>query len=299
MSLLRSWVGTDTTFAAEAGWPLVCPRCHGHVGSGADEQAWSCESCAASWPLCRGLPSLYEEEQVTGTDRFMRLFYDGLPSLHDPLTRHLLPRLQHGASEEQLRRGFLDRMGLWCFGWELQGRVPQVLEVGLGTGVNIQMLFDRLRGHFEVDYWGVDLSRGMLRECQRRQLPDRARVRLAMADVHALPFASDSMDLVFHVGAMGSFRDPAAALAEMVRVARPGARIVVVDEQLDPSLERTLATRLKFWLVTFYDDDPGAPVHHLPPGMEQVQVSQITPFYYCLSFIKPAGSSPTRSTTAP
>lgn len=224
---------------------------------------------------------------MVGTDRLMRRFYDGLPSLHDPLTRHLLPRLQHGASEQQLREGFLDRMELEGLG----GR-PRILEVGIGTGVNLPLLIERLPRGQTVDYWGLDLSRGMLGQCQRRKIPEQAALSLVMGDVHALPFASDSMDLVFHVGAMGSFRDPVQALSELHRVARPGAQVVVVDEQLDPALPKTRRTRLAFWMVTFYDDAPGAPLAHLPNGVGEVALAQITPFYYCLSFRKAAGPPP-------
>src|SRR5262245_16908696 len=59
-----------------------------------------------------GLPRLYREEEVRGTDRLMRLFYDGLPKLHDPLTKMLLPVLQLGGSEDEGRRRYMERLQL-------------------------------------------------------------------------------------------------------------------------------------------------------------------------------------------
>lgn len=278
----------DGTHAASPGPPLACPACGGGLDAG-----WACAGCGRRWPDRGGLPALYEEAEVTGSDRLMRRFYDGLPSLHDPLTHHLLPRLQHGASEDDLREGFLRRMDLLRFAGRRAEEGPlRVLEVGLGTGVNLPRLARHLPRGLEVEYWGMDLSRGMLGQCQRRAVPPGFTLNLVMGDVHALPFEDEAFDVVFHVGAMGSFRDPARALSELVRVARPGCRLVVVDEQLDPALPRSLRTRLAFWLVTFYDDQPGAPLAHLPPGVDDVRVDQITPFYYCLRFRKPPASSP-------
>ena len=90
---------------------------------------------------------------------------------------------------------------------------------------------------------------------------------------------------MFHIGALGSFRDPAAALAEMGRVAKPGTPVVVVDEQLDQGSHNGLRARLAFRLLTFYDTDPHAPVEALPGGATDVQVDQISRFYYCMRFV--------------
>ena len=45
-----------------------------------------------------------------------------------------------------------------------------------------------------------------------------------------LPFRSESFDCVFHVGGINFFNDKGRALRELVRVAKPGVKIVVVDE---------------------------------------------------------------------
>src|SRR5262249_26442279 len=72
---------------------LVCPACRGKLDQvpQRNESALHCTQCSAVWPVKEGIPVLYREEAVRGTDRLMRLFYDTLPVFHDPLTRHLLP----------------------------------------------------------------------------------------------------------------------------------------------------------------------------------------------------------------
>ncbi len=59
---------------------LVCPLCRGSLSPSPSsrepirEGKLDCAGCRASWPIERGLPRLYREEAVRGTDRLMRLF---------------------------------------------------------------------------------------------------------------------------------------------------------------------------------------------------------------------------------
>lgn len=239
------------------------------------------------WEVRGQTPLLYREAEVQGTDRLMRAIYDAFPALHDPATLVLTPIMQ-GTSEAQVRQGYLPALELDGLRPREDGRPLRILEVGVGAGANLPLLAEALSPGLSVELWGVDLSWGMLRQCQRRLrgagLPPTF---LAMADAHALPFVDGAFDRVFHVGAMGSYRDPARALAEMARVAMPGTPVVVVDEQLDPQRSHGLYHRLWFRALTFYDDDPRCPVEALPSEAREVRVEQVSRFYYCLSFQMP------------
>jgi SAM-dependent methyltransferase len=97
------------------------------------------------------------------------------------------------------------------------------LDVGCGTGV----LAARLA---EAGYavTGVDPSAGML-EILRSRAPGVAAVE---ASGTALPFDGDHFDVVLSVATFHHIAEPDAVrrtLAEMVRVARPGGRILVWD----------------------------------------------------------------------
>lgn len=259
---------------------MRCPRSHTALRLQGDHLI---SDAGDRWGAHRGMPALVQEAEVTGTDRLMRVIYDTLPALHDPATRVLTPIMQ-GVTERQLRRGYLPFLELNAMG-PVEGRPLRILEIGVGGGANLPLLQRALNPSRPVEIWGVDLSQGMLRQCQARlsrgNLPPTL---LMMADVHALPFADHSFDRVFHVGAMGNFRDPALALAEMARVARPDTPIVIVDEQLAPSHTRSLYHRLWFRALTFYDDAPQSPRHLLPSVAYDVHEVQLSPFYYCLRF---------------
>ena len=97
------------------------------------------------------------------------------------------------------------------------------LDVGCGTGVLAQRL--AAAGYEMV---GLDPSGGML-EVLAERAPDVRGVRGSGTE---MPFDDGSFDLVFTVAAMHHIADPAqvrTTLGEMVRVTRPGGRIVIWD----------------------------------------------------------------------
>jgi SAM-dependent methyltransferase len=77
---------------------------------------------------------------------------------------------------------------------------------------------------------GLDATEAMLEEA--RKLADResvGNVAWHHGDVYALPFADDAFDIVTSRFAFHHLQEPARAFAEMVRVARPGGRVVLCD----------------------------------------------------------------------
>jgi SAM-dependent methyltransferase len=104
----------------------------------------------------------------------------------------------------------------------------RVLEVGIGGGDNLPLLPPGWT------VYGVDIARTLLAACRDR-FPGLDG-RLAWAEAEALPFGDATFDAVYTVGGFNYFRDPVAALREMRRVSRPGAPLVVADE--DPDLIR-------------------------------------------------------------
>ena len=97
------------------------------------------------------------------------------------------------------------------------------LDVGCGTGV----LAERL-ANAGYEMVGVDPSAGMLQILEART----PLVRPVHASGTSLPFDDDSFDLVVTVAVMHHIADPddvRQSLSEMVRVVRPGGRVVVWD----------------------------------------------------------------------
>ncbi|NOJ93515.1 methyltransferase domain-containing protein [Corallococcus coralloides] len=275
---------------------LACPDCRGQLvwhgqreDDRLDEGRLLCGGCGETWTVEDGLARLYREDRVQGTDRLMRHLYDGLPALHDPLTTVLTPLFQ-SVSESRMRDGYMRRLELGALKPRDDGQPVRVLEVGVGAGANLPRIRGALPPGLPVEVWGLDLSTGMLAQCGKRLRKGRGvkDTRLLVADAHALPFKDGLFDRVFHVGGIGSYRQPAVALREMARVARPGTPLVVVDEQLDAAFRPSLFQRAAFRALTFYTRDAKSPRDLLPRNAEGVIEEQVSPFYYCLTFRVPA-----------
>lgn len=106
-----------------------------------------------------------------------------------------------------------------------------ILDVGCGTGQDAQELARAVGPHGLVV--GIDSSETMLQEARARVASLHLPVEYVQADATQLPFADASFDGCRASRVLGHLHEPALALAEMVRVARPGARIVVADGDLD------------------------------------------------------------------
>jgi ubiquinone/menaquinone biosynthesis C-methylase UbiE/uncharacterized protein YbaR (Trm112 family) len=274
---------------------LACPACRGGLdfrGTTAGEEittgALRCEQCNREWPVEAGLPRLFDDDEVRGFERVMRLIYDAFAPFHDAVTRFVVPVMQCGM-EASTRNAYMRRLDLPRLAPKNGRRPVRILEIGIGTGANVPLVERLLPRGLDVELWGVDYSRGMIEQCRRRLARHEGhRVRLVLADAHALPFRDREFDRVFHVGGIATYRDPRRALAEMARVARPGTPIVVVDERLDPSRPQSLYHRLMFRALTFYDPAPASPRAYLPEVATDVIDEQASRFYYCLRFSIPA-----------
>lgn len=118
----------------------------------------------------------------------------------------------------------------------LDGLTPgRLLDVGCGTG---HVLNDAAQRGF--DGVGIDSSEGMLeRACSR---PYVQKSMLVRASATSLPFPDNEFDVVFASGSLVHVHDIALAVSEILRVAKPGGTIRIVDH-LTP-IKRSLSTPL-------------------------------------------------------
>jgi ubiquinone/menaquinone biosynthesis C-methylase UbiE len=137
------------------------------------------------------------------------------------------------ADESMVRNLAAQAEAIWPQEVGLVGRyrgARDVLDVGCGTGeITVRLAAEILEARFV----GVDLIEDHLELARKKASHFADRVRFQQADAFELPFARGSFDLVVCRHMLQSIPTPERVLAEMVRVARPGAWLHVIAEDYD------------------------------------------------------------------
>jgi demethylmenaquinone methyltransferase/2-methoxy-6-polyprenyl-1,4-benzoquinol methylase len=104
-----------------------------------------------------------------------------------------------------------------------------ILDVCTGTG-DLALAYDRAAGR-RVPIVGTDFCMPMLVPARKKAAARRAseRVRFVEADTQSLPFPDDHFQLVTVAFGLRNVTDTDRGLAEMVRVARPGGRVAILE----------------------------------------------------------------------
>ena len=138
---------------------------------------------------------------------FVARVYEKLASVYD---------YTFGPTLHPARLQAIQRMGI--------GAGDRVLEVGVGTGINLGLY------PAGCSVTGIDFSGSMLEKAWKRVDRKGLRnVRLFEMDAASLTFADGSFDIVYAPYLISVVPDPVAVVREMLRVCRPGGRIVVLN----------------------------------------------------------------------
>ena len=261
---------------------LACPTCHGQLEYFCAEPGVEdcqtgnlyCRTCSINYSIVQGIPCFLQPQELSGLNqRFARL-YNWFSWLYRPFSKLAFAYI--GMSEEQGRREITDR---------LNPRGGKVLEVSVGPGVNLPYLVNRPD---VSEIYGLDISYGQLKRCQSYAHGKGWDVSLFHGNGEKLPFRDESFDSVFHIGGINFFNDKKAAIEEMIRVAKPGARIIIADES------EMGARGYERFIPGFKSSFGGkresitAPLNLVPSQMLETHVVDVWKgWLYCLEFTKP------------
>ena len=106
----------------------------------------------------------------------------------------------------------------------------QVLELGIGSGLNVKH-YDAKRVSKVI---GVDPSEESWQLAQPAVQQSDVPVEYLQSSAEEIPLATDSVDTAVITYTLCTIPDPSRALAEVVRVLRPGGRVLVAEHALAP-----------------------------------------------------------------
>ena len=179
------------------------------------------------YPIQHGVPDLTYPRELAEKDEYARSFYDGRAEAYDK-NLHLTFKT-HREDEQKLRNQFIDAL-------DLQPS-HRVLEVSCGTGRDSEIISHRLGRDGQLCL--QDIASGMLERCRQRMAGTSVPTSYCLSNACYLPYPDKYFDAVYSFGGLGEFSDIRRSLAEMVRVSKPGAKIVVGDESMPPWLRET------------------------------------------------------------
>ena len=147
----------------------------------------------------------------------------------------MVSKATEATSYNEVAEEFDRQVGRWALPFAerlcaLAGVSPgdQVLDVGAGTGLAARAAARRVGGGGKV--LATDLAEGMLAVGEARGRKEGLVphiLRFQVMDAERLDLADDSVDVALSLYAFLHFTDPAAALAELKRVLRPGGRLCI------------------------------------------------------------------------
>lgn len=151
---------------------------------------------------------------IMDKDRIMRVFYNMVSPVYDFFFGSRTPRVK------QMRKHLVERLGL-KYG-------DTVLEVSIGTGANLPFISKKIGPEGKI--YGIDISEGMLKRCRMNAFKEKIMVELKLGNASRLPYKDNMFDAVLSFGGINFFSKKKKAIDEMVRVAKPGAKMVLGDE---------------------------------------------------------------------
>ncbi|HYH54384.1 MAG TPA: class I SAM-dependent methyltransferase [Solirubrobacterales bacterium] len=115
------------------------------------------------------------------------------------------------------------------------GAQGSVLELGAGTGLNLDLYPESLTG-----LTLTEPDPHMIKQLRKRVAEEGRAVEVIEAPAESLPFADDSFDTVALTLVLCTVPDPAAALQEIKRVLKPDGRFLFLEHvrSPDPSLAK-------------------------------------------------------------
>ncbi|MGZ6540273.1 MAG: class I SAM-dependent methyltransferase [Bacteroidia bacterium] len=217
------------------------------------------------YPIDENIICFPDKMSLTGNNRNYQQMYDRFARFYDFATRSYA-WFKNGNEKNRVMQ-YLSYLKI--------NNGDKVIEISIGTGRNIKYL------NPTADFYGVDISFEMLKQCQRKMKQLNREIVLIQAEAENLPIKDESFDIVFSAGGFNFFNDPGKAVLEMLRIAKDRARLLITDE--------TEKLRLKYSKSEFYKASQiRKPTEYLPEFCKDIEYKEICDGdLYVLTFMKP------------
>jgi ubiquinone/menaquinone biosynthesis C-methylase UbiE len=187
------------------------------------------DSKGNQFPIENGIPNFIFPKKLPKSDADSIDWYKNNAAVYDdflPMTFDTF-----GVDEDEERKKMIDSLKL--------EKHHKVLETGCGTGRDSLKIAEKLDQNGEL--YLQDISEEILKigieKFSKKSL--KPKIEFSLANAYYLPFKDNYFDRVFHFGGLNTFGDIKRGISEMVRVCKPGGRVVIGDENMPVWLRDT------------------------------------------------------------
>jgi ubiquinone/menaquinone biosynthesis C-methylase UbiE len=243
-----------------------CPACLSELsivntGNGSDSHHEILECTNAHhFNVEEGIPDFTWPLELGSIDQSTRKLYDKLANEYEKFAK--IPFQTFYENEESVREEMTDKLGV--------SERSRVLEIGGGDGRGAQHIVKRLN---KGELYFQELSPSFLLKAIERLKMFKNIIKYSIANGSYLPFETNYFDAALHFGGINTFSDVRRCLQELVRVVKPGGKIVIGDEGIGPWLRETEMGKLMI------NSNPligySAPIELIPVEARRVKVEWI------------------------
>ena len=125
----------------------------------------------------------------------------------------------------------------------IRGR--EILEVSFGNAY-LMSRYGKKQG-YKIS--GIDYNASMVSRSRRKLAKKKINATLIQGNVEALPYKAHQFDTVINTMALSGYPNPDRAIGEMVRVLKPGGRLLLVD--FDYPADRNF---IGYWITRLWEN---------------------------------------------
>ena len=184
------------------------------------------------YEIINGIPNFIWPKVLNDVDKKAKDFYEGRADDYDKYL-HLTFKT-YNEDEHKIRSYMVELLDLKSD--------SNVLEIACGTGRDSQLIEKRLGERSELHL--TDISLDMISRAKKKLPVDNDKIFYCLSNAMHLPYPDNYFDALYSFGAVGEFSNIKKFFEEVVRVCKPGAKVVVGDENLPVWQRDTLFGRI-------------------------------------------------------
>lgn len=228
-----------------------------------------------SFLIVNGIPDFTWPLILEQADAETKQSYEDMSEEYDRYAA--LPFVTYRTNEDDLREKMVDALEL--------KHDSCVLEIGCGTGRGALHIARRLSEHGKL--YLQEISPSLLEIAVTKLKAESVAAEVSLANGSYLPFSDNFFDAAHHFGGINTFAEIERCLKELIRVVKPGGKIVFGDEGLGPWLRNTEMGRIMVNSNPLLKCEP--PMDLLPANATEVKLEYIMMgAFYVVEFRKAA-----------